>query len=188
MLRIPPRRLIFWTSRVWSRHGFRFAASHPQVQRAVASPSVQSASSAVRPRLGTEIHGFKVLRAEHIAELDAQALVLVHRCGAKVVSISSADENKTFVAAFRTPVTNGRGMPHILEHSVLCGSRKFPVKAPLAELMKGSLATFVNAFTFSDRTIFPVASCNLRDFYNLVHVYLDAVLHPRAVRDPNVYA
>lgn len=79
-------------------------------------------------------------------------------------------------------------MPHVLEHSVLCGSRKYTSKEPFVELLKGSLQTFLNAFTYPDRTCYPVASCNLKDFYNLVNVYLDAVLHPRAVSDPSVLA
>jgi len=78
------------------------------------------------------------------------------------------------------------GVPHVLEHSVLCGSRKFPVKEPFVDLLRGSLQNFLNAFTYPDRTCYPVASTNTNDFYNLVHVYLDAVLHPRAVRDPQV--
>ena len=79
------------------------------------------------------------------------------------------------------------GIPHILEHSVLCGSRKYPIKEPFVELMKGSLNTFLNAFTYPDRTCYPVASCNLQDFYNLVDVYLDAVLHPTCVNDKQVF-
>lgn len=78
------------------------------------------------------------------------------------------------------------GVPHVLEHSVLCGSRKFPVKEPFVDLLRGSLQNFLNAFTYPDRTCYPVASTNTKDFYNLVHVYLDAVLHPRAVSDPQV--
>jgi len=78
-------------------------------------------------------------------------------------------------------------VPHILEHSVLCGSRKFPVKEPFVDLIKGSLNTFLNAFTYPDRTCYPVASQNAKDFYNLIHVYLDAVLHPRALNDPLVW-
>lgn len=77
-------------------------------------------------------------------------------------------------------------MPHILEHSVLCGSKKYTSKEPFVELLKGSLQTFLNAFTYPDRTCYPVASCNLKDFYNLINVYMDAVLHPRAVNDPMV--
>ena len=102
--------------------------------------------------------------------------------------MSPDDENKTFGAVLRTPVDDSKGVPHILEHSVLCGSRKYPIKEPFVELMKGSLNTFLNAFTYPDRTCYPVASANLADFYNLVDVYLDAVLHPNCVRDPRTFA
>lgn len=102
--------------------------------------------------------------------------------------IQPADENKTFGVVFRTPPENSNGIAHVLEHSVLCGSRKYPLKEPFVELLKSSLQTFLNAMTFPDRTCYPVASCNLQDFYNLIDVYLDAVLHPRAVSDPRVLA
>ena len=111
------------------------------------------------------------------------------KTGAEVIScVSPDDENKTFGAVLRTPVDDSKGVPHILEHSVLCGSRKYPIKEPFVELMKGSLNTFLNAFTYPDRTCYPVASANLADFYNLVDVYLDAVLHPRCVEDPRTFA
>jgi hypothetical protein len=93
---------------------------------------------------------------------------------------------QVFGITFRTPPEDSTGVPHILEHSVLCGSRKFPVKEPFVDMLKGSLNTFLNAFTYPDRTCYPVASQNIKDFYNLVNVYLDAVLHPRAVKDPLV--
>lgn len=104
------------------------------------------------------------------------------------MSVINKDENKTFGATFRTPVDDSKGTPHILEHSVLCGSDKYPIKEPFVELMKGSLNTFLNAFTYPDRTCYPVASANLRDFYNLVDVYLDSVLHPNCVSDPQIFA
>mmetsp|Transcript_12 Transcript_12/g.24 ORF Transcript_12/g.24 Transcript_12/m.24 type:complete len:958 (+) Transcript_12:698-3571(+) len=111
------------------------------------------------------------------------------RTGAEVISmVQPADENKTFGVVFRTPPENSNGIAHVLEHSVLCGSRKYPLKEPFVELLKSSLQTFLNAMTFPDRTCYPVASCNLQDFYNLIDVYLDAVLHPRAVSDPRVIA
>lgn len=99
--------------------------------------------------------------------------------GAEVLSICNKDENKCFGANFYTPPRTSNGIAHILEHSVLCGSEKYPVKEPFVELLKGSLQTFLNAFTFPDKTCYPVASANLQDFYNLVDVYLDAVFHPR---------
>ncbi|HIC69580.1 MAG TPA: peptidase M16, partial [Candidatus Latescibacteria bacterium] len=103
-----------------------------------------------------------------------------HPTGAKLMSLVNAeDENKVFGINFRTPPTDSTGIAHILEHSVLCGSEKYPVKEPFVELLKGSLKTFLNAFTYPDKTCYPVASQNLQDFHNLVDVYLDAVFHPR---------
>jgi Zn-dependent M16 (insulinase) family peptidase len=104
------------------------------------------------------------------------------------MSLTCDDENKCFGVVLRTPPADSTGIPHILEHSVLCGSRKYPIKEPFVELMKGSLNTFLNAFTYPDRTCYPVASANLADFYNLVDVYLDAVLHPRCVADERTFA
>lgn len=125
-------------------------------------------------------YGFELERSAEIAELSSQAQVLTHiKSGARVLSLSNADENKVFGIAFRTPPTDGTGLPHILEHSVLCGSRKYPVKEPFVELLKGSLHTYLNALTFPDKTCYPVASTNAKDFYNLVDVYLDAVFFPR---------
>jgi len=125
-------------------------------------------------------HGFLLEREERIAELSATARIYRHeKTGARLLSLESPDENKVFGVAFRTPPMDSTGLPHILEHSVLCGSRKFPVKEPFVELIKGSLNTFLNALTFPDKTCYPVASANLQDFYNLVDVYLDAVFFPR---------
>lgn len=109
------------------------------------------------------------------------------KTGAEVISVvAPQDDNKVFGISFRTPPDDSTGLPHILEHSVLCGSRKYPVKEPFVDLLKGSLQNFLNAFTYPDRTCYPVASTNTKDFYNLVNVYLDAVLHPRAMNDPMV--
>ena len=102
-----------------------------------------------------------------------------HQSGARVLSVVCPDDNKVFGINFRTPPSDHTGLPHILEHSVLCGSRNYPVKEPFKELLKTSLQTFLNAFTYPDRTCYPVASRNLKDFYNLMDVYLDAVFHPR---------
>ena len=96
------------------------------------------------------------------------------------------DQNKVFGIVLRTPPTDSTGLPHILEHSVLCGSKDFPTKEPFVELLKGSLQTFLNAFTYPDRTCYPVASQNQKDLENLATVYLDAVFRPRAVDDPFV--
>jgi hypothetical protein len=125
-------------------------------------------------------HGFALEREQAIPELSAIARVYRHaKTGGRLLSIISPDENKVFGIALRTPPADNTGLPHILEHSVLCGSKKFPVKEPFVELIKGSLNTFLNALTFPDKTCYPVASANVQDFYNLVDVYLDAVFFPR---------
>ena len=128
----------------------------------------------------SRMHGFSVLRDETLDEYAARAILYRHeRTGAQLLSLVLDDANKVFGAAFRTPPECSTGVPHILEHSVLCGSRNYPVKEPFVELLKGSLNTFLNAFTYPDKTCYPVASTNVRDFYNLVDVYLDAVFFPR---------
>src|SRR5512141_2673089 len=122
---------------------------------------------------------FNLVREQNIPELNAVAKLYVHqRTGARLLSISNDDDNKVFSINFRTTPKDSTGAPHILEHSVLAGSEKYPVKEPFVELLKGSLATFVNAMTYPDKTCYPVASQNLQDFYNLIDVYMDAVLHP----------
>jgi presequence protease len=122
---------------------------------------------------------FNLIREQNIPELNLIARLYSHkRTGARLLSIINDDENKVFSINFRTPPRDSTGVPHILEHSVLNGSQKYPVKAPFVELLKGSLATFVNAMTFPDKTCYPVASQNEQDFYNLIDVYMDAVLHP----------
>ncbi|PSC73335.1 presequence protease chloroplastic mitochondrial-like [Micractinium conductrix] len=151
---------------------------------AVAAP----AEAQVKPA-AQKLHGFTLVEEQYVSEYGSQVLLYKHdKTGAQLMSVINSDENKTFGVTFRTPVANSRGVPHILEHSVLCGSRKYPIKEPFVELMKGSLNTFLNAFTYPDRTCYPVASTNLQDFYNLVDVYLDAVLHPRCVEDPQIFA
>ena len=127
---------------------------------------------------------FELLRDETISEINSQAQLFRHRkTGAEVLSLVNDDENKVFGITFRTPPGDSTGIAHILEHSVLCGSEKYPVKKPFVELLKGSMHTFLNAMTFPDKTAYPVASQNLKDFYNLVDVYLDAVLFPLISRD-----
>jgi len=114
-----------------------------------------------------------------VPELDSLLRLYRHEpTGARILSVINKDENKVFGISFRTPPRRSDGVAHILEHSVLCGSRKYPVKEPFVELMKGSLNTFLNAMTYPDKTCYPVASTNLKDFYNLVDVYLDAVFYP----------
>lgn len=128
--------------------------------------------------------GFELEREEEIPELNTTARLYRHlRTGAALLSlINRDDENKVFGITFRTPPEDSTGLPHIMEHSVLGGSRKYPLKEPFVELIKGSLKTFLNAMTFADMTTYPVASQNLQDFYNLVDVYLDAVFHPLITR------
>ncbi len=122
---------------------------------------------------------FNLVREETIPELKSVAKLYIHkRTGARLLSVINDDENKVFSINFRTTPKDSTGVPHILEHSVLNGSEKYPVKEPFVELLKGSLATFVNAMTFPDKTCYPVASQNVQDFYNLIDVYMDAVLHP----------
>ena len=124
-------------------------------------------------------HGFTLVREGRIEELASTVRLYTHEAtGGQLLSFANADENKVFGVSFRTPPADSTGVAHILEHSVLCGSKKFPVKEPFVELLKGSLQTFLNAFTYPDKTCYPVASVNLQDFRNLVDVYLDAVFFP----------
>jgi Zn-dependent M16 (insulinase) family peptidase len=128
----------------------------------------------------TEKHGFELLKEANIAELNTYARLFRHvATGAELLSMENDDENKVFGINFRTPPTDSTGIAHIMEHAVLAGSRKYPLKEPFIELVKGSLKTFLNAFTYPDKTCYPVASQNLQDFYNLIDVYLDAVFYPR---------
>ena len=129
-------------------------------------------------------YGFELLTERAMQEVHGTARLWRHAVtGAQLLSISNDDENKCFGVSFRTPPADSTGVAHILEHSVLCGSDKYPVKEPFVELLKGSLQTFLNAFTFPDKTCYPVASANLQDFYNLMDVYMDAVFHPRISED-----
>lgn len=137
--------------------------------------------------LSKTYHGFRVTRAEYVEELHSKAYELEHiQSGARVLYIQNDDENKVFSISFRTTPSDSTGVPHICEHSTLCGSRKFPLKEPFVELVKGSLNTFLNAMTFPDKTMYPVASCNDKDFKNLMDVYLDAVFFPNMLKDPQV--
>ncbi|MDR3348606.1 MAG: insulinase family protein [Acidaminococcales bacterium] len=123
-----------------------------------------------------------------MAEIDADAYVMRHqKSGARLLYLASKDDNKVFSISFYTPPSDDTGLPHILEHSVLCGSRKYPLKEPFVELVKGSLNTFVNAMTFPDKTMYPVASRNGKDFRNLMDVYLDAVFYPDIYRNKYIF-
>lgn len=124
-------------------------------------------------------HGFELIDERDVPEIDSHVRLFRHiRTGAQLLSVENDDENKSFGITFKTPVSDSTGVPHILEHSVLNGSRKYPVKEPFVELLKASLNTFLNAMTADDMTIYPVASTNTQDFYNLIDVYLDAVFFP----------
>ncbi len=125
------------------------------------------------------LKNYRVIREENITEMNGIGYLLEHSTTkAKVFVISNNDDNKVFNIGFRTPPADDTGVPHILEHSVLCGSKNFPAKDPFIELAKGSLNTFLNAMTYPDKTVYPIASCNDQDFRNLMHVYLDAVFYP----------
>ena len=135
-----------------------------------------------------DLRAYEVTERRMIADLNSEGYILKHKkTGAKVVLLLNDDENKVFYIGFRTPPTDSTGVAHILEHSVLCGSKNFPVKDPFIELAKGSLNTFLNAMTYPDKTVYPVASCNDKDFKNLVHVYLDAVLYPNIYREEKIF-
>ncbi|MBE3554842.1 MAG: insulinase family protein [Thermicanus sp.] len=133
------------------------------------------------------IHGFLLQKKAYVEEIKSEGLLFEHKkSGARLLVLLNDDENKVFSITFRTPPASSNGLPHILEHSVLNGSRKYHVKEPFVELAKGSLNTFLNAMTFSDKTMYPVASMNDKDFRNLMDVYLDAVFYPNLVNDPEI--
>ena len=131
---------------------------------------------------------YEILREENLPDIHSQGTLLRHRkTGARVMLIENDDENKVFNIAFRTTPKDSTGVAHITEHSVLCGSRDFPLKDPFVELVKGSLNTFLNAMTYPDKTCYPVASCNDQDFQNLMHVYLDAVFYPNIYKKEEIF-
>lgn len=131
---------------------------------------------------------YEVIIDKKVDDLNSKGYLLRHKkTGAKVFILSNDDENKVFYIGFRTPPYDSTGLPHILEHSVLCGSKKYPVKDPFVELCKGSLNTFLNAMTYPDKTVYPVASCNDKDFANLMDVYMDAVLNPNIYEREEIF-
>lgn len=133
-------------------------------------------------------HGFCVDRVRESEELHGQMVEMHHKkTGAQLVWVDNGEVNKTFCVAFKTLPEDSTGVFHILEHSVLCGSAKYPVREPFVELLKSSMYTFLNAMTFPDKTIYPVSSRNEQDFLNLAEVYLDAVFAPRILQDPNIF-
>lgn len=136
----------------------------------------------------SELKEYQIIESRKIEDLNSEGYILKHKkSGAKIALLSNDDDNKVFYVGFRTPPKDDTGLPHILEHSVLCGSDKFPAKDPFVELVKGSLNTFLNAMTYPDKTIYPVASCNEKDFQNLMHVYMDAVLHPNIYKREEIF-
>ena len=135
-----------------------------------------------------DLKSYQILNEKYVKELNSEGILLEHKkTGARVFLLSNDDENKVFCIGFRTPPSDSTGVPHIMEHSVLCGSAKFPVKDPFVELVKGSLNTFLNAMTYPDKMVYPVASCNDKDFQNLMDVYMDAVLHPNIYKEEKIF-
>ncbi len=135
-----------------------------------------------------ELTTYEIIEKRRIEDLNSDSYILRHRkTGARVTLLSNDDNNKVFTIGFRTPPKNSTGVAHIIEHTVLCGSREFPVKDPFVELVKGSLNTFLNAMTFPDKTVYPIASCNDADFQNLMHVYLDAVFYPNIYKTDKIF-
>lgn len=138
--------------------------------------------------VGEMLYGFAVRQVRDVAELEAKFIEMVHeKTGAELVFMDNKQKNKLFCVGFKTLPENSTGVFHILEHSVLCGSEKYPVKEPFVDLLKGSMNTFLNAMTYPDKTVYPVSSCNNQDFLNLISVYLDAVFAPKLLRDPNIF-
>lgn len=134
------------------------------------------------------LSAYEQIKEEELPDIHSKGYLLKHKkSGARIALIPNEDENKVFYIGFRTPVDNSTGVPHIIEHTVLCGSDKFPVKDPFVELVKGSLNTFLNAMTYPDKTMYPVASCNDQDFKNLMDVYLDAVFHPNIYKKKEIF-
>ncbi|MBQ3386838.1 MAG: insulinase family protein, partial [Eggerthellaceae bacterium] len=138
---------------------------------------------------GQVISGFRIDEVREIPDIDSVAYIGRHEAsGARLLYLANDDEDKSFAIGFKTPPADDTGVFHILEHSVLCGSEKFPVKEPFVNLLQGSMQTFLNAMTFYDKTLYPVASTNDKDLMNLADVYMDAVLHPNIYTDPNIFA
>ena len=133
-------------------------------------------------------HGFTAVKSEPVSEVEGMVHLMRHAAsGARLMFIENDDANKAFSITFKTPAADDTGVFHILEHSVLCGSEKFPVKEPFVNLLKTSMQTFLNAMTFPDKTMYPVASTNEQDLVNLMDVYLDAVFHPDIYRRPVIF-
>mgnify|MGYP002624216068 CR=1 FL=1 len=136
----------------------------------------------------SELEAYEVIKEQELGDIASHGTYLIHKkTGAKVCAIENHDENKVFYIGFRTPVSDSTGVTHIIEHTVLCGSEKYPLKDPFLELAKGSLNTFLNAMTYPDKTVYPVASCNEKDYDNLMDVYLDAVFNPNISKYEEIF-
>ncbi len=135
-----------------------------------------------------DLSSYEIIEKRRIEDLNSESYLVKHKkTGARVALLSNDEENKVFAIGFRTPPKNSTGVAHIIEHTVLCGSKKFPIKDPFVELVKGSLNTFLNAMTYPDKTVYPVASCNDADFQNLMDVYLDAVFYPNIYKTDKIF-
>jgi Zn-dependent M16 (insulinase) family peptidase len=141
----------------------------------------------MKPEINKIYHGFNLLEEYEIKEIQSIARVFIHeKSGARLLHLENDDDNKVFSIGFRTPPSDSTGIPHIIEHSVLSGSRKYLTKEPFMDMAKGSLKTFLNAMTFPDKTVYPIASRNEKDFFNLMDVYLDAVFYPKIYEIPEI--
>lgn len=135
-----------------------------------------------------QLSAYEVLEQRPLGDIKSQGYLLRHKkSGARIAVVANEDDNKVFYVGFKTPPEDSTGVPHIIEHTVLCGSEKYPVKDPFVELVKGSLNTFLNAMTYPEKTIYPVASCNDKDFQNLMSVYMDAVFHPNIYQYEEIF-
>ena len=136
----------------------------------------------------SNLTSYELVKEQQLNDINSKGYLLRHKkSGARIALISNDDDNKVFYIGFKTPPTDETGVPHIIEHSVLCGSDKFPLKDPFVELVKGSLNTFLNAMTYPEKTIYPIASCNEQDFKNLMDVYMDSVLHPNILKYEEIF-
>ena len=134
------------------------------------------------------LSAYELCSSEQLEDINSFGIVLRHKkSGARIAVVSNDDNNKVFSIGFRTPPEDSTGVAHIIEHTVLCGSKNFPAKDPFIELAKGSLNTFLNAMTYPDKTVYPIASCNDKDFQNLMHVYMDAVFYPNIYKREEIF-
>merc|ERR1719162_2084085 len=161
-----------------------------QMQETTTDSALMSTAAVEEKAVTTVSHpAFDIVEESMVEEYGTPCTIYRHKkTGAELLSVVNDDDNKVFGITFRTPPTDSTGVAHILEHSVLCGSKKYTTKEPFVQLMQGSLQTFLNAFTYPDRTCYVLASQNNKDFYNMVNVYADAVFNPRATTDPMVHA